>query len=267
MENNFDNAELIQNEFNKLELFHYTTFEALEKIIETKSLKFNRHDKLNDLIESRRTNVTGQNYYVSCFTYDSNESIPLWHIYSKKEEGVRINIKNRNFFSESIYYNDENDKKRYFKEKVSWSSVRNGKSVINYRKVVDTPKGLIQFGNICKGKVIYDNDMLKDKFVKTERQECCRLDFIYVYKMALLKSTAWKYEKEARFFTSLLGVKNDIGSLFVGLTDDFFNNMTITINPFVDDYDYQRKKEYILELMNGYNVNIRKSSLHNCIRL
>ncbi|MCR3921386.1 MAG: DUF4614 domain-containing protein, partial [Firmicutes bacterium] len=52
-------------------LYHYTTLENLKKIIESRTLLFNRCDKMNDLIEGNRTYVK---YYVSSFTYCKDES-------------------------------------------------------------------------------------------------------------------------------------------------------------------------------------------------
>ena len=75
-------------------LFHYTSFDALRHILPDKKLKFNRIDKVNDLMER---NIFGEDelyqlVFVSCFSTEKVESIPMWSIYGKDENGLRISF-------------------------------------------------------------------------------------------------------------------------------------------------------------------------------
>jgi hypothetical protein len=58
-------------------LYHYTTVESLYKIIESGAFRFSRIDKVNDPVEGQRAKKSILDYYVSSFTHDTKESIPL----------------------------------------------------------------------------------------------------------------------------------------------------------------------------------------------
>lgn len=74
-------------------IYHYTTIETLALILKYKTIRFSRLDTLNDLeeghIKSSEIDV-GKLAYVSCWTENPQESIPLWKIYGKDSMGVRI---------------------------------------------------------------------------------------------------------------------------------------------------------------------------------
>lgn len=75
-----------------MKIYHYTTIESLAMILSTKTLKFSRLDRVDDLeecIESKNVRL-GQYVFVSCWTEDKEESIPLWKMYSGNNHGVRI---------------------------------------------------------------------------------------------------------------------------------------------------------------------------------
>ena len=75
-----------------MKLYHYTTIDALAMIMSTRSIKFNRLDKVDDVEERAESqNVKLWQYiFVSCWTENAEESIPLWRMYSGNSHGVRI---------------------------------------------------------------------------------------------------------------------------------------------------------------------------------
>jgi hypothetical protein len=75
-------------------IYHYTTIDTLAMILSTGKLKFNRLDKVDDLEElAESMNVKlGKYAFVSCWTEDKEESIPLWKMYSGNNHGVRIGM-------------------------------------------------------------------------------------------------------------------------------------------------------------------------------
>ena len=78
-------------------------------ILINRVLKFNKVDNFNDLSESIRNEYV--KFFASCLTYSKEESIPLWHIYANKENGIRIGFPNINIFGEDFYfYNDDENK-------------------------------------------------------------------------------------------------------------------------------------------------------------
>lgn len=75
-------------------IYHYTTIDTLAMILSTGKLKFNRLDKVDDLEEMGESlNVKlGKYAFVSCWTEEKEESIPLWKMYSGNNHGVRIGM-------------------------------------------------------------------------------------------------------------------------------------------------------------------------------
>jgi hypothetical protein len=83
---------------------HYTSAESLALILKSKKLRFTRIDRLDDTLEAE--NLTGIQFgkyvFVSCWTEETEENLPQWHMYSGGMTGVRIQLP-RNPFQSLIY--------------------------------------------------------------------------------------------------------------------------------------------------------------------
>ena len=214
-------------------LHHYTTVENLLFILINRVLKFNKVDNFNDLSESIRNEYV--KFFASCLTYSKEESIPLWHIYANKENGIRISFPNIYIFGENFYfYNDDGNKKI-----IALSSDR-----------------------ILYGQVEYDDQLAS----KSPSQGSDSIRLTNVYDMACQKRKVWSYEEELRFFiVDDANLIKDANCLYISLNDEFFNNMEITFNPFMADY----KKLIIMEAVRslGYDkIRDKNSELMNTIR-
>jgi hypothetical protein len=75
-------------------IHHYTTAETLGLILASRKIRFNRADGVDDVKESERHPLIrfGKYFYLSCWTSDEEESIPLWHKYADGMRGVRISF-------------------------------------------------------------------------------------------------------------------------------------------------------------------------------
>lgn len=75
-------------------IYHYTTIDSLAMIMSSRSIKFNRLDKVDDMEErAEPSNIRLWQYiFVSCWTENAEESIPLWRMYSGNAHGVRIGM-------------------------------------------------------------------------------------------------------------------------------------------------------------------------------
>ena len=75
-------------------LYHYTSIPTLALILHTKQIRLNRIDKLDDLQESKSSDLGnhGRFYFVSCWSSPDIESIPFWTMYTPKMAGVRIRL-------------------------------------------------------------------------------------------------------------------------------------------------------------------------------
>jgi hypothetical protein len=73
-------------------LYHYTSVENLALILKSGNIRFKSLDTVDDLNEGLTQDVDEyqQFVFVSCWTKDEMESIPLWGMYAKDMSGVRI---------------------------------------------------------------------------------------------------------------------------------------------------------------------------------
>lgn len=80
-------------------LYHYTSIEGLSHILSSKKIRFSRLDFLDDMEEGgSKDPVDWRKYFfVSCWSATSEESIPLWSMYTKNMTGVRIKIRTEMF--------------------------------------------------------------------------------------------------------------------------------------------------------------------------
>ena len=85
-------------------IYHYTTAEILKLILASRKIRFNRTDRVDDTTEARRHPVIqfGKYFYVSCWTRDPDESIPLWRMYGGGMHGVRISLPDYPFQSKRL---------------------------------------------------------------------------------------------------------------------------------------------------------------------
>lgn len=75
-------------------LYHYTSIDGLAHILKTRQIRFSRLDLLDDVSEGQsRDEVDWRKYYfVSCWTANEEESIPLWNMYTPEMKGVRLKL-------------------------------------------------------------------------------------------------------------------------------------------------------------------------------
>lgn len=80
-------------------LYHYTNIEALALILKNRTIRFNSLDKMDDLQEQQTADIKniGQFCYISSWTSDSAESIPMWNMYASLNLGVRIKLRKNPF--------------------------------------------------------------------------------------------------------------------------------------------------------------------------
>lgn len=226
---NVDSKQFEEYEY----LYHYITVESLLFILTNKVLKFNKVDNFNDILECTRNEHV--KFFANCLTYSKEESIPLWHIYANKENGVRIGFPNIKIFGENMYFFNDDDK-------VS----------------ID----ILSPSKILYGQVEYSDELAN----KSPSQGSDAIRLTNVYHMACQKREVWSYEEELRYFiVDDANLITDAKCLYASLNDDFFNNLTITYNPFMADY----KKKVIEEAVRNLsfeNIRFEESSLKGTIR-
>ena len=80
-------------------LYHYTNIETLALILQNHTFRFNSLDKMDDLQEQETADFknVGLFCYISSWTDDVDESIPMWNMYTSINSGVRIKLKKHPF--------------------------------------------------------------------------------------------------------------------------------------------------------------------------
>ena len=80
-------------------LYHYTSLDKLALILKNRTFRLNPLTKMDDLQEQKTADVKniGQFVFVSSWTSDDKESIPMWKMYTSPLSGVRIKLKSNPF--------------------------------------------------------------------------------------------------------------------------------------------------------------------------
>lgn len=80
-------------------LYHYTTVETLASILKNRTIRFTPLNRVDDLQEQQAADAKGigRITYVSCWTEDETDNIPMWNMYASLESGVRIRVKKNPF--------------------------------------------------------------------------------------------------------------------------------------------------------------------------
>ena len=76
-------------------LYHYTGLEELAMILKNRTIRLHPLDKMDDLQEGKTADIPnlGKFIFISAWTSEKEESIPMWKIYTDTESGVRIGLK------------------------------------------------------------------------------------------------------------------------------------------------------------------------------
>lgn len=243
-----------------MKIYHYTTIDSLAMIMSSRSIKFNRLDKVDDMEErTEPSNIRLWQYiFVSCWTENEEESIPLWRMYSGNAHGVRIgmdvdmfednvvggnnvpsNIPHKGFLVGKIPAQDlfRND---YFVLPISMKKNESGDTLF-----------------YCHVNYVDDvNDKTKDAFQLNKTQASSSVAFGEIGKY---KNKRWAFQEESRFrlvimpFNPILADQKKVGSIafnkiynseplsiseyFMKLKQSALDNMEITLHPNATDYD------------------------------
>ena len=243
-------------------IHHYTNIESLAMILSTKKIRFNRLDRVDDLEEGRievQDVPLGKYTYVSCWTEDKEESIPLWKMYTDNGIGVRISLP-KDMFKDYMFIGgltglDVSAVMRHidmdqtpFMWKIPGSEYK-GK---NYLIIPIESNNLATFYY----KIQYVDDVLSKTKEQAEKIIFDDIDYnMDLGKVGIFKHLRWEFEKESRFILRIIPTSEEV-SLFdapkvaelvkeafstklpphfetydMALKDDIFDDMEITLSP------------------------------------
>lgn len=176
-------------------LYHYTNLSSLALILSNKTIRFNSLCNVDDLQEQETEDIKnlGRFCFISSWTDDSSESIPMWNMYTEMASGVRIRLPKFPF--EETKSVTEKDGKPIFK----YGHIDDIASIIPVQKMLEykfyTP-GLQRQENILfEVQYTQDKKKLYPK-IFSESLEGVELAF---GNLGIYKNEGWKFQKEWRY--------------------------------------------------------------------
>jgi len=165
-------------------LYHYTSIENLSLILRNKTLRFIRLDKVNDPDEAITKHFPNAKYflYVSCWTSEKEETLPMWKMYSNDMKGVRIRLPINIFQGRRL--------PEY--ESTSYPIIHtDGNIRIKLKEL--TSQGLL----VGPQDVKYSNNPENtDECFTVLDDDLIKVDLLHI---GLLKNFYWEYEQEWRY--------------------------------------------------------------------
>lgn len=189
---------IMENEY----LYHYTNIETLALILQNHTFRFNSLNKMDDLQEQETADLknVGQFCYISSWTDDVDESIPMWNMYTSIDSGVRIKLKKNPF---KLHENTADELRKVINAPVTDNT--NGtplKSLIPFvdmfRKKFISP-GLSPDNILHKVEYSADHDKLYPKLVNVDGDKFS----IALGTLGKYKNTHWSFQNEWRYILLL----------------------------------------------------------------
>jgi hypothetical protein len=269
-------------------LYHYTTVESLAMILKNKSIKLNPLTVLDDSQEERvkDSQKFGKYIFVSSWTEDNNESIPMWNMYSNLTSGVRIQLPTYPFEEYLIEPNKLREimpnANIEFKSAPNFSFVVPLDEIFSRQYFVATN---IQNKILHKIKYTNDPEELEPKILYTENDKIS----VNMGALGKHKKLIWEFQKEWRYilnfhpmgYQEMYNQPNSIGTVtymrynneyynlpfnyyFLKINEESFPKMEITLSPKISD-GYKVLVELLQEKYNSL-MKINKSDLQDDIR-
>lgn len=190
-------------------LYQYTSIDSLEKIITTRSVRFSRLDTVNDSEEAAASDVpfAASSVFVSCWSVDEREHIPMWSMYGRSFAGVRLRLPSNMFTGR---------RRAMVFEKGGAHSTFEGKYEILRQAPASHTTGRSIVG---PNKIWYSDDAdYRNRRLVHRRGNAAHF---FPYDLGMVKNTNWTYEQEWRFKISALPFEAQFPN------DAYFNEVTI----------------------------------------
>ena len=221
-------------------LFHYTTIEKLALILKNRKIRLNPLCNMDDLLEGRAKDLNnlGKFFYVSSWTDENLESIPMWNMYTKMESGVRIGLPKNPF----VFHNTKLEDLR----KAVTMPVSGEEEIHTFLSLADLIQRGVYSPQAWGGDILFevnytdDKEMLEPQIVTTD-EEHLNLNTIHMGKN---KNKYWEFQKEWRYMMMFVPFKITEN---VYLMQPQFNNM---VNRIAQDRQEAPFEYFDLEIEN-----------------
>ena len=176
-------------------LFHYTTIEKLALILKNKTIRLNSLCNMDDLQESKAEDLRhlGRFFFVSSWTDEDEESIPMWNLYTKMDAGVRIGLPKNPFVFHGTKLEDLS--------KALNAPVSGEGELKTFLNIADMVKKKVfssqAWGGDILTQVIYTDEksLLEPKTVSTDNDQI----HLELSKIGKYKNKYWDFQKEWRY--------------------------------------------------------------------
>lgn len=180
-------------------LYHYTSIEKLALILRNRTIRLNPLDKMDDLQEGKTSDVKnlGKFVFVSSWTSDSTERIPMWMMYTDRTAGVRIGMKKNPFVRHT---SSREDVARLRRLGISTDISPDGTAdtFINFGRMIDGHYYCVEaFYKSILCPVVYTNELSLLEPQVSQRTE--NHDILALSELGKHKSKYWEFQKEWRY--------------------------------------------------------------------
>lgn len=195
-------------------LYQYTSAESLEKILQTRTLRFSRLDQVNDPEEATASDLpfASTTIFVSCWSSGEAESIPMWSMYGNAFEGVRYRLPANMFAGRHAPTIWEEGGATTFLDS-EWKIERASPAMSTWGRVVIGPNKVYYSDDSAfrARKILYPDDGMV-RYVP--------------YDLGMVKATYWSYEEEWRFKIAAMGFEAQFPD------DAYFNEITLNLEKY-----------------------------------
>lgn len=235
-------------------IHHYTSVDTLALILESRKIRFNRADRVDNIREAQTHNGIefGKYFFLSCWTHDSKESIPQWHMYTHRMTGVRISLPTYPF------------QRKRLEPRPEWNMQSQGELFCPLSLEEQLGKGyfvvpMCMALKAFAGPVDYVNDV-EDRYARAvsvikQENNVCSISVSEPYNLVRLKTPEWEFQKEYRFFLFALPSiplpADGPGSpdFYMRLPDHMLESMLRGIGPGVNHIDVDLSESALEKLV------------------
>lgn len=203
-------------------LYHYTSVDSLALIFKHKTIRLNSLDKMDDLQEQKTADISnfGKYFFVSSWTSDKTESIPMWRMYTNPQSGVRIKLRKNPFKWTTTTGSDFIEKLGYIPDNTSTVTY----SQNTFLNLAEMMKMGVYCAQAWNGDILHeviytsDKNLLEPQVAKTEGQGLS----ISFGELGRYKNMHWVFQKEWRYLMSFIPMDFSVS------TDDMYKKFQKT---------------------------------------
>lgn len=263
------NSAKKRNENNSELYYHYMTKDTLEIILNNKSFRLSRLDKVrNDETEFDRVmNANNaQKMFVGCFTNTPEENKYFWEEYAQKEKGVRLGFNKLLFNTTKVYYIPCCDNNRVLIP--TYEQWEKGNDFLRWHQ---TMRGLDMLDMIYSdGDLFYTNP--NSTYVQESInnghpiiKETVTIQLCNIYHIGHVKNkNKWSKECETRvrMFLEKGGSEvPDFEHIYLPFEDETFSEFEILFNPWMKSKEKNEIMKIAQDILPNSKITFKNSEL------